>query len=859
MSTRGSPPPTPASSFLDWKVAPFNLLYDAFAGAPWNDDILAKNGTISANASAFSWLYLILDAHGEPESPRRRHIQMSTYEHVTSQVGKSTFVGRNLIMGIAVGIDDRSLAIFVKSAREIGKDVEILLFVDYPAMTSGVWAVGTQARKLLEKERVHVVEYVLNKLEPSYLRAYHPSSLRWVCYHRFLTNYKNLFGKKFSKILHVDVRDVFFSANPFSHVDALDKPRKTILTKESLSRLVPLNGKGKGKADGASSASGVNIVYSRVYGDSDGRCYQNTTTVQISPHYESKSKVVRWKDRGSCEGMGKADKGKLVLAFKEEDAPLLGDCEWNSGWVRDCFGPVVLDLLRASDISCSGVVLGTASGMLHYIKTMSEILQGRHALSPFFPKCERNGVDQGIHNVLLHAGIVPGLQHHSQSTFPSVVSHMQSDLYAEVSTGTPPLVTSASGEGKPVSIVHQYDRLESLQKRLAEHYVDWMDINNWLEAWEMPSAGCGAFKRFRQFDLLKGQCGYGSFRALTPDQCCSSCSKKENCTGFTYASGICWFKRCSEEEIARTFTSFSLRLALGLPLDSFIAVADENLTPVSTLVVSAVLKKSLANSPSPPVSTLLKMMHAMRREHGANDKPTAVGGFAATSNESQLVLNYLEILPQLDKVIEDGDEHWVAEWGAKSECNVFMHISQYDLLRGVCDLKSVPDTSPETCCNACSSVTGCTGFTFANNMCWLKACDSAELGNVYLRFTVYAALNLPLHKFLKDEESQSGNAPTINAVTVTGLLSSQLPKSTLEADIHAMIDAVRKETGNSFERLTVGRGELSLSTASLVKDYIDCLPKMRQQIDAGVVLSPGWYLKSLRPSPSPSLPPAQSL
>ena len=783
---------------------------------------------------------------------------MSTYEHVTSQVGKSTFIGRNLIMGVAVGIDDRSLAIFVKSAREIGKDVEILLFVDYPAMTSGMWAAGTQARKLLEKERVHVVEYVLNKLEPAYLRTYHPSSLRWVFYYRFLTNYKNLFGKKFSKILHVDVRDVYFSADPFVHIDALEKPRKTILTKESIVRL-EAKAKGKDKAKGkgkaAAKASGINIVYSRVYGEIDGQCYQNTTTVQVSPRYESNSQVVKWKDRGTCEGMSKPDGGKLVLAFKEEDAPLLGDCEWNAGWVRDCFGPVVLEFLRGSDISCSGVVMGTASGMLHYFKAMSEILQGRHSLSPYFPQCERNGVDQGIHNVLLHAGIVPGLQHHSQSTFPSVVSHMQSDLYAEVSTGTPPLVTSAGGEGKPVSIVHQYDRVESLQKSLATHYVDWMDVNNWVEAWEMPSAGCGVFKRFRQFDLLKGLCGYGSFRALTPDQCCSSCIKKENCTGFTYASGVCWFKRCSEEEIARTFTSFSLRLALRLPLDKFIAVADENLTPVSSLVVSAVLRKSLANSPAPPTSMLLEMVHSMRRDHGANDKPTSVGSFSATANESQLVLNYLEMLPHLDNIIEDGDMHWVAEWGAKRECSVFMHISQFDLLRGICDLKSVSGTSPETCCDACSSVTGCTGFTFANDVCWLKACDSAELGKVYLRFTVYAALNLPLHKFLKAEEPQSGNAPAINTATVTGLLSSQLPTDTPESEIHAMIDAVRKETGNSYKRMTVGRGELSLSTASLVKDYIECLPKMRQQLDAGFVLSPGWYLKTLHPSPSPTLSP----
>jgi hypothetical protein len=48
-------------------------------------------------------------------------------------------------------------------------------------------------------------------------------------------------------------------------------------------------------------------------------------------------------------------------------------------------------------IICSGISLGTIDEMTEYIKLMTEKI-----LSPDFAKCERNGVDQGIHNVLVH-------------------------------------------------------------------------------------------------------------------------------------------------------------------------------------------------------------------------------------------------------------------------------------------------------------------------------------------------------------------------------------------------------------------------------------------------------------------------
>ena len=73
-------------------------------------------------------------------------------------------------------------------------------------------------------------------------------------------------------------------------------------------------------------------------------------------------------------------------------------------------------------IICSGVSIGTAKSAKSYVHTMSEIFDPTippqnieselHLLPGLnmsrFPKCERNGVDQGTHNVLVHYGLIPG-------------------------------------------------------------------------------------------------------------------------------------------------------------------------------------------------------------------------------------------------------------------------------------------------------------------------------------------------------------------------------------------------------------------------------------------------------------------
>jgi hypothetical protein len=48
-------------------------------------------------------------------------------------------------------------------------------------------------------------------------------------------------------------------------------------------------------------------------------------------------------------------------------------------------------------IICSGISMGTKQAVEDYVAQMT-----KNVLAPSFKQCERNGADQGVHNVLVH-------------------------------------------------------------------------------------------------------------------------------------------------------------------------------------------------------------------------------------------------------------------------------------------------------------------------------------------------------------------------------------------------------------------------------------------------------------------------
>lgn len=143
-------------------------------------------------------------------------------------------------------------------------------------------------------------------------------------------------------------------------------------------------------------------------------------------------------------------------------------CGWNSGWIRDCFGEKMLTKIGTNNIICSGVVAGTMEVVWQYLDLMSGIVSGDSKydsvnnvlLNGQFPRCERNGVDQGVHNVIVHNNLIPDIKTWDQSSGP--VANLQAGMAIIRDNKV------FNKKGELMAVVHQYDRNAGLQKYLFE-------------------------------------------------------------------------------------------------------------------------------------------------------------------------------------------------------------------------------------------------------------------------------------------------------------------------------------------------------------------------------------------------------
>jgi hypothetical protein len=154
--------------------------------------------------------------------------------------------------------------------------------------------------------------------------------------------------------------------------------------------------------------------------------------------------------------------GSLHVFNGVESFPIK-ECGWNSGWVKDCFGPQVLRDIGSSNIICSGVSAGTTGAVTEYVRTMSDIFKGtaQGELKGQFPQCERNGVDQGAHNVLVHTGALDHLHPRRWGQAEGPVANMQAKV-AVLRCGLQEGCKVSNSAGT-VAVVHQYDRYPELQ------------------------------------------------------------------------------------------------------------------------------------------------------------------------------------------------------------------------------------------------------------------------------------------------------------------------------------------------------------------------------------------------------------
>mmetsp|Transcript_4907 Transcript_4907/g.7263 ORF Transcript_4907/g.7263 Transcript_4907/m.7263 type:complete len:461 (+) Transcript_4907:134-1516(+) len=222
----------------------------------------------------------------------------------------------------------------------------------------------------------------------------------------------------------------------------------------------------------------------------------------------------------------------------------INDCGWNSGWIESCYGPVVLKKVGSNPIICSGMSIATLSEAVAYSKAMYDKL-----VSPSGQACERNGVDQGMHNVLVWTNAIQNLNIVTQES--GLIANMQSK-HAVVKEMGGGLVVINNKKGEKMYIVHQYDRDLSVLKSFEKEYVDWVpEKSKECKMFDLDESGK---------DLFAGRCDLGLAGGATSiADCCRACRFWESCKGFAFSmgDGKCYMKNCNN--VGKNFRVTPLR------------------------------------------------------------------------------------------------------------------------------------------------------------------------------------------------------------------------------------------------------------------------------------------------------------
>ena len=91
----------------------------------------------------------------------------------------------------------------------------------------------------------------------------------------------------------------------------------------------------------------------------------------------------------------------LVLFAEHFPFKQIGNCPFNGGWVRNCWGRAVYDAFKEKVVLCSGSYMGSKEGIVNFEKTL--------LASVLKDDCHQKGVpsDQGYLNYLYYAGLLP--------------------------------------------------------------------------------------------------------------------------------------------------------------------------------------------------------------------------------------------------------------------------------------------------------------------------------------------------------------------------------------------------------------------------------------------------------------------
>jgi len=136
---------------------------------------------------------------------------------------------------------------------------------------------------------------------------------------------------------------------------------------------------------------------------------------------------------------------ELLFVLESREFPI-GRCPNNASWVQEGFGAAMLAALAEKPISCSGTTFGTLHGTVEYLLQMQIMALGLPRVARY-----RTGIDQGIHNVMLHTGLLSNAGVIENGTEVVTLGRGRQDLWIG------PDGTFHAAHGHRIRVVHQYD------------------------------------------------------------------------------------------------------------------------------------------------------------------------------------------------------------------------------------------------------------------------------------------------------------------------------------------------------------------------------------------------------------------
>jgi hypothetical protein len=140
------------------------------------------------------------------------------------------------------------------------------------------------------------------------------------------------------------------------------------------------------------------------------------------------------------------DLGGGLSCFLEDSAETLGTQPHNRKWLQAAFGSDVVAEMSEKPIVCAGLTIGPVELVLRYLEVMAD-----HLLR--LPR-QAVGLDQAVHNYVLHKGLVPGARLIPNGA--GIVSTLGVVPEARVN------------ELLGAAVLHQYDRHPAVTARLLD-------------------------------------------------------------------------------------------------------------------------------------------------------------------------------------------------------------------------------------------------------------------------------------------------------------------------------------------------------------------------------------------------------